>query len=83
MWCPICRGYNTGKTENNIFYCSHCLLGFSNTVSGETNYYYIDEEGSFLSIKNKKSAEELAKRIREEEYLPSQLLNQFLQDEEN
>ena len=72
MICPVCWSNNTGKVGNDEYYCANCLLEFSKSGK-KTRYYYIDEEGSSVLLKNKTVAKKMAAMIRAEEEGPEDL----------
>ncbi|NMB41021.1 MAG: hypothetical protein GX996_03700 [Firmicutes bacterium] len=59
MSCPICKSINTGKVGHNTYYCSDCLLEFTEN-GGEVQIFYIDAEGSSFPLKDKETALKVA-----------------------
>ncbi|NLZ38907.1 MAG: hypothetical protein GX893_04785 [Firmicutes bacterium] len=50
MKCPLCGGIDTGKVGTNQYYCWNCLLEFSMDGPDGFTAYYVDEEGTLISL---------------------------------
>ncbi|NLX91335.1 MAG: hypothetical protein GXZ07_07075 [Firmicutes bacterium] len=66
MNCPVCGSNNTGKIGSSEYYCANCLLEFSKS-GRKVQYYYIDEEGTSVLLKNKTDAKKMAALIQSQE----------------
>ncbi|HHU76633.1 MAG TPA: hypothetical protein GXZ24_07070 [Firmicutes bacterium] len=66
MICPVCGSNNTGKVGSDEYYCANCLLEFSKS-GRKTQYFYIDEEGSSVLLKNKTAAKKMAAMIQSDQ----------------
>lgn len=49
QYCPLCNSVDIGKVGTNQYYCWHCLIEFA-VRSGEINIYYVEDDGSLLSL---------------------------------
>ena len=65
MNCPVCGSNNTGKIGSDEYYCANCLLEFARH-GGKLEYYYINEEGTSVLLKNKNAAKKMAALIQAE-----------------
>ncbi len=72
MNCPVCGSNNTGKIGSDEYYCANCLLEFSK-YGGKMQYYYINEEGTAVLLKNKTAAKKMAALIQTAEKGPEDL----------
>ncbi len=68
MTCPVCNGNNTGKIGGNTFYCASCLLEYKEN-DGKVNIYYIDPDGTAVSLKNADTAQKLVNTLQNDEQL--------------
>jgi hypothetical protein len=50
MNCPLCASIDTGKVGTDQFYCWNCLVEF-NMHGQEYTAYYVDEEGTLISLR--------------------------------
>jgi hypothetical protein len=68
--CPVCNSINIGRVGTNIYYCADCFIEFE-VSGGKLRMYYIDEEGTPIVLKDKKTAQVLVSYLQEYSHLPS------------
>ncbi|NLZ92549.1 MAG: hypothetical protein GX922_00825 [Firmicutes bacterium] len=59
MKCPLCNSVDTGKVGTNQYYCWNCLLEFTMDGPNEFTAYYVDEEGTLISLAEMEQGNEL------------------------
>lgn len=50
MNCPLCGSIDTGKVGTAQYYCWNCLIEFRMEGAQGFTAYFVDEEGSLISI---------------------------------
>jgi len=73
MNCPVCGSNNTGKIGSDEYYCANCLLEYSK-FGGKIKYYFINEEGTAVLLKNKTAAKKMAVLIQTEKECTDDLM---------
>jgi len=53
MHCPLCNSIDTGKVGTDQYYCWNCLVEFRMDGSQGFTAYYVDEEGTLISLDNR------------------------------
>ncbi|MBS4031542.1 MAG: hypothetical protein KGZ63_08995 [Clostridiales bacterium] len=63
MNCPICSSIDTGKVGTGQYYCWNCFVEFCVRSPDEFTAYYVDEEGTLVSLDEMAEAEAQAEEI--------------------
>jgi len=50
MHCPLCHCKDVGRVGTDQYYCWNCLVEFSLKGKDGPTAYYVDEEGTLISL---------------------------------
>lgn len=63
MNCPICSSIDIGKVGTGQYYCWNCFVEFCMRGPNDFTAYYVDEEGTLVSLSEMAEVEDLVEEI--------------------